>query len=237
MHSAPTSFQIHNVLIHKIDNLDRSISENMAQTYLDSEEYFIWKEHASRIHRQSEWLRGRIVLKELIQIIHNTPSDTIQFHDIHIKQNKSSKPFYEIDNAKNKIIAHDISLSHGSSVSIGAICLGHEMIGIDYENLSECAQGEWLKRAFHDEELALFPDCRFEQLLSYWTAKEAASKAAGTGLGGRWRQWRIASVHLHPESVVIKHASETYTVNLHCTGNELMSICIHESGNTDIPVT
>jgi phosphopantetheinyl transferase len=62
-------------------------------------------------------------------------------------------------------------------------------------------------------------------ILGAWCAKEAAAKAAGTGLKGNPRQWQMSQYDLAAQKVTITHADESFGIKLYCSDGEILAIC------------
>lgn len=212
-----------NLRIHQIHSEDlQCLAESDIKSFLDDEEMFLWRNYAQKTHRQQEWLRGRIVLKEVIQQQLLKSYFNIELNQIHIRQTDLCQPYFYTE--QDQQITFPISLSHGSGTSVACGAPHDTKVGIDYENISERNAGPWLERAFHDRELELFSDRDFVTLLGYWTAKEAASKAHGTGLRDGWREWRVCGI-LKDAELDIRHQNHNFKVKLHRLGDELISVC------------
>jgi phosphopantetheinyl transferase len=88
----------------------------------------------------------------------------------------------------------DVSISHTARAVVAALSEPAAQIGIDLADFKQVRSVEALKRAFSDRELDLLgaaPRETKRRVLSFWCAKEAASKAHSSGLGGEPRDWLI----------------------------------------------
>jgi phosphopantetheine--protein transferase-like protein len=79
-----------------------------------------------------------------------------------------------------------------------------QRIGIDIETLDAHQEKEWLRGMFDAEELALVVHPETRMLTALWCAREAAAKAAGTGLRGDSRAWRI--IEVSPDAGLVRVA-------------------------------
>ncbi len=73
------------------------------------------------------------------------------------------------------------SIAHKPEYVAGVVST--EKIGIDIEKIKPCSEGVF-KRIANDQELSLITKMSDHYFFRYWTSKEAALKAAGTGFAG-----------------------------------------------------
>lgn len=93
------------------------------------------------------------------------------------------------------------NLSHGGGIVVCASCTASDTaLGVDVESFDRSLPGRRLERFLTPSELdALGPDQSPERARRFWrtwTAKEAALKAAGTGVAGTLA---AAEIELHPQ--------------------------------------
>lgn len=210
-----------NIFSNQIMQIQQSeMSHILASEVLDEQELFVWQNLEAKTHRQQEWLRGRYIAKVALQIwIQKNHKRNIDFKQLHIHQNDLGKPVARTSDFE----LPDLSITHGRAYSLSVVAHPRQSIGLDYENLSERAVGPWLARAFRDEELKTATAIDPESLILLWTAKEAASKAFGTGLRGRWRDWVVTSVK--PSKVVINYQDYQFEVQVERVNQEVLGVC------------
>ena len=93
-----------------------------------------------------------------------------------------------------------VSIAHVDGVGVAIAAVGVD-VGIDVERIASRPES-FEAAAFGKKERARFealPDIdresvRERELTRWWAAKEAAAKAAGTGMEGRPKDWKVAKV-------------------------------------------
>lgn len=233
--TAPKKPKCHGVLLRHmtLSSLKNTIDINkakdilsLANIVLHPNEKKYWKTLPQNGNRIIEWLLGRIAAKDVLRQWSFQTLDIICFPcDIEITQDSRGKPFVTCQKLKDFQPLPDISISHCEDNAFAALSLNGSRIGMDYEDISKRRIGKWLTRAFTNHELKLAPSQDPVFLLSLWTAKEAASKSLGTGLQGRWREWRISQISDDLSVVTVNYKGIKYQVRLYNTENELLALC------------
>ena len=123
----------------------------------------------------------------------------------------------------------EISISHTASAVVAAVSDPAAPIGMDLADVSQVRSVDALKRAFSDRELQLLgrgtQSDEVAQILLFWCAKEAASKAHGSGLCGEPRNWPIGDYAAVSGLVTVCHERSTYRVRVWQLGDEVLAIC------------
>ena len=120
--------------------------------------------------RRTEWLGGRLALKDLVQQATGAAKKEIE-----ILPQTSGKPLLFVG-GKPSSLAFSITHSHGFAVA-GLAEVG-TFLGIDLEKIAHRIDA-WAKDFFHPTELTGTDDTF---LTALWTQKEALVKVLGTGL-------------------------------------------------------
>ncbi|MBP5511354.1 MAG: polyketide synthase dehydratase domain-containing protein [Kiritimatiellae bacterium] len=168
----------------------------LAGVLLSETEREEWSEMQGSTSRRLEWLFGRAVAKEA------TRRFLAKYHqahwtgaDIPIWADDSGKPHPLGAWREHTNVQLDLSITHTQNLIVAAVIAnGH--IGIDVEQLGRNLTEEFTRGVFTQEELELAaktgegPD----MILRFWCAKEALSKALGTGIRFSPLDLRILSV-------------------------------------------
>ena len=135
--------------------------------------------------RQTEWLGGRIALKQLVARVLGI-TDLIQ---IEVLPQDSGKPQLLVG-GKTAPVAYSITHSHG--LAVAAAGAESTFLGIDLEKIEPRIEA-WKNDFFHPNELTGKGDAF---LTALWTQKEALVKLLGTGLSLRSNE--VCCIHGKP---------------------------------------
>ncbi len=138
--------------------------------------------------RRIQWLLGRLVAKDAVRTyLRESRSLEVAPADVEIRQDEHGRPFAlgpwqkEIGEDPCLSIAH----TNGLCVAVAGPGRGSRSVGIDVEKVRPLGEG-FEEAAFIASEQALLGSLvgpgRQEWVLRFWSAKEAAAKALGTGL-------------------------------------------------------
>jgi phosphopantetheinyl transferase len=196
----------------------------LAHLVLNAEEREEWHGLPEKGVRRTEWLMGRAAAKDAVrQWAMQTHQLELRQIEIGITTNVLGQPLVRCRALEERQQLPHISISHkrGLAVSVAA----SSSIGIDVEQLDAHQDTAWLQNSFSAEELSLTGRLDATTLLSLWCAREAASKAAGTGLQGDPRIWRI--VHFSPHTGLVRVASDgnVWDVALWYREKIVMAVC------------
>lgn len=144
-----------------------------------------WNEMVSSpISRRHEWLFGRIAAKDAVRkCLLVRYSRKIGAYDIRIESDEAGKPSPQGLWRKTCGAHMDISITHTPG-HIVAAAAPNASLGIDIENKNRTISDDFASSAFSqiEHELAAESGDGATTLLRFWCAKEALSKALGTGL-------------------------------------------------------
>ncbi|MCR5413147.1 MAG: 4'-phosphopantetheinyl transferase superfamily protein [Kiritimatiellae bacterium] len=136
------------------------------------------------VSRRTEWLFGRIAVKEAVRrYLSEYHQARWSYADVQIWPNENGKP-QAIgawgDNLKSRI---DVAIAHTSQFVI-ALAAANAKVGVDVESVSRNLSEEFATGVFTPEELALAAKTTnaAQAIIRFWCAKEAVSKALGTGI-------------------------------------------------------
>ncbi len=134
--------------------------------------------------RKLEWLLGRTAAKESIRrLLLRDYNLYVPSADIAIWKDDLGKPHPVGDWQGQVSVAPDLSIAHTGGLILGAT-LARGRIGLDVESASRDLTEDFLRGAFtlEEQELATRSGDGPTAILRFWCAKEAISKALGTGI-------------------------------------------------------
>ena len=171
----------------------------MAQLILGRRERAQWREFKAAVRRRSEWLIGRLVIKDAVRLlIRERLSLAVCPADIEVIPDEHGRPCVEGAWAARLGSPLKVSLSHSGGVAAALVSDGGALgVGLDIED-SGRRTGFLEKAAFTDAERGLLETLAGsgggDWMLRFWCAKEAASKAIGRGMNGNPRKFVIEQV-------------------------------------------
>ena len=156
--------------------------------------------------RRVEWLFGRVAAKEAVRRY------LMDFHqarwsdaDIQIWRDDSGKPHALGawgDHLSSKI---DIAIAHTAQFVI-ALAAANARVGVDVESVTRDLSEEFTAGVFVPEELELAANAAnaSQAIIRFWCAKEAVSKALGTGIRYSPREMRVADYQPDTGRIVVR---------------------------------
>ena len=156
--------------------------------------------------RRVEWLFGRVAAKEAVRRY------LMDFHqarwsdaDIQIWRDDSGKPHALGewgDHLSSKI---DIAIAHTAQFVI-ALAAANARVGVDVESATRDLSEEFTAGVFVPEELELAANAAnaSQAIIRFWCAKEAVSKALGTGIRYSPREMRVADYQPDTGRIVVR---------------------------------
>ncbi|MBQ6924700.1 MAG: polyketide synthase dehydratase domain-containing protein [Kiritimatiellae bacterium] len=158
--------------------------ELTASVTLAASEHVKWAELAGSNLRRVEWLFGRIAAKDAVRrCLLARYSRKWPAADIRIESDEQGKPHPQGEWRRHCGAPMDISITHTSDQIIAAVA-PNARIGIDVEKRDRVLSEEFIAAAFSplEQEVAAESGDGATTLLRFWCAKEAFSKALGSGL-------------------------------------------------------
>lgn len=161
------------------------------------------------VARRTEWLVGRIAAKEAVRRFmkdnyHARWSDA----DIQICPNPDGKPV-AIGEWKRYLSSKlDIAIAHTAQFVV-AIAAANARVGVDVESVNRDLSEEFANGVFtaDEQEIAALSSSSAQALIRFWCAKEAVSKALGTG------------IRFSPKELIVTgYRSETGDITARLTG-------------------
>lgn len=156
----------------------------LAYVLLSPAEREDWREMQGATSRRVEWLFGRATAKEAVRrYLQKYHQARWTAADIPIWADDSGKP-HALGAWREHTAAHiDLSIAHTSKLIVAAVA-ANARIGIDIEVIGRDLSEDFAKGVFTHEELELAARTGEAPvaMLRFWCAKEAISKALGTGI-------------------------------------------------------
>ena len=134
--------------------------------------------------RRTEWLYGRIAAKEAVRrYLKDYYQARWSYADVQIWPNEMGKPIAIGDWSKYLTTKFDIAIAHTAQFVI-AVAAANARVGVDVESVSRDLSEEFTRGVFTPEELAVATGSPNppQTIIRFWCAKEAVSKALGTGI-------------------------------------------------------
>lgn len=158
--------------------------KTMSHIVLGKGERRAFREMTGTAQRRTEWLFGRIVAKEAVRrFVKENCQARWSSADIQIWADDQGKP-HAIgawsDNLKARL---DVAISHTRDFVV-AVVASNARVGVDAELASRDLSEEFTNGVFSKDELELAAESSDapSTLIRFWCAKEAVSKALGTGI-------------------------------------------------------
>lgn len=198
----------------------------LAHLVLNEEERIEWYRLPEKGVRRTEWLMGRVAAKDAVrQWAGQAFKLELAPVDIEIVAGELGQPLVRCPELERRGAIPCISISHsgGEAIAVAA----ETRIGIDLEHINAHQTSDWLRSAFDEQDLSLMGRTDTAILLGLWCAKEAASKAAGTGLKGNPRAWRIVNYFPDAGRVSVAYEGMTLEVTLLYRETAILAICLY----------
>ncbi|MEM9386844.1 MAG: beta-ketoacyl synthase N-terminal-like domain-containing protein [Pseudomonadota bacterium] len=169
----------------------------LAFTVLSAAERAEWHELRLNPKQMSEWIVGRLALKEAVRYwLAQTEGLLLCPADITVGHDGQGRPQVHATGLDIQMPA--VSLAHVGGMCLAAVTHGQHEVGVDLETLGRVELGSFLDGALTAAERALVAsrpmDAREDYALRLWCAKEAVAKSFGTGLQGRPSDFEVATV-------------------------------------------
>lgn len=201
-----------------------------AHLMLSARERAFWSELPSSTARRKEWLLGRIAAKDAVrQWAATTRGVELAPADITILPDDMGRPVINCPPLAATGPLPGVSISHSRGHVVAALSEPGASIGIDIARLEDVRSAELLKKSFAEPELQLLDQrnggSSIRDVVSFWCAKEAASKAGGHGLGGDPARWVVRNYERDSGQLVVNHANANYRVRVWHLNEEVLAIC------------
>ncbi len=158
------------------------------------------------VQRRAEWLFGRIAAKEAVR---RYLKDCYQARwsgaDVQIWADDSGKPHALGDWNEHLATKLDIAIAHTSQFVV-AVAAANARVGVDVELISRDLSDEFATGVFTPEELELAAQSASaaKTAIRFWCAKEAVSKALGTGIRYSPKELVITSYQADSGVIIVR---------------------------------
>ncbi len=179
------------------------IMSHVVLNSLERKEFLEMKGSASR---RTEWLFGRIAAKEAVRrYLKDYHQARWSYADVQIWRNESGKPIAIGDWSKYLTAKLDIAIAHTAQFVI-AVAVSNKRVGVDVESVSRDLSAEFMNGVFtpDEQELATQAMNPSQAVIRFWCAKEAVSKALGTGIRYSPREMHVTDYKSDEGTIVVR---------------------------------
>ena len=156
--------------------------------------------------RRTEWLYGRIAAKEAVRrYLKDYYQARWSYADVQIWPNEMGKPIAIGDWSKYLTTKFDIAIAHTAQFVI-AVAAANARVGVDVESITRDLSEEFTRGVFTPDELALATESSNppQAIIRFWCAKEAVSKALGTGIRYSPRELNVTGYRADTGRLVVR---------------------------------
>lgn len=208
-----------------------------AHQVLNAAERGRWYALPAQGPRREEWLMGRLAAKDAVR-------DWVRLRhglelapaDIEIASLDSGRPVVRCAALQGRL-PPAISLAHSRRWACAVASDPGVGLGLDYQRIEPLRAEDLIHGAFAASEqhwlsAPVGSGERARQAVALWCAKEAAAKAAGSGLQGRPQDWLVVAAQLDrrggsPTVARVRQGERDYDVALHFEGDEaVLALCV-----------
>ncbi|MCS0494082.1 acyltransferase domain-containing protein [Ancylobacter sp. MQZ15Z-1] len=151
----------------------------IAHTVLGAEERVEWAALPPNPRRRSDWLMGRIAIKESVRTYWAGLTGTLLLPaDIVVRTLEDGRPVVSGEGLELFGAPPEVSVSHVDGEAFATVAPAGTGVGADLERRGRAGLADILAGGFSEAERAAIPP---EMVPLAWCAKEAAAKALGTG--------------------------------------------------------
>ena len=175
------------------------------------------------VSRRTEWLFGRIAVKEAVRrYLRDFYQARWSDADVQIWPNENGKPQAIGAWGDNLTAKIDVAIAHTSQFVI-ALAAANARVGVDVESVSRNLSEEFTNGVFSPEELALATQATnvSQAIIRFWCAKEAVSKALGTGIRYPPKQMVITGYLADSGSITVRLTGAWSDVFKNFTGRDI----------------
>jgi phosphopantetheine--protein transferase-like protein len=158
--------------------------KTLSRIILSAQERREFGEMPGSASRRTEWLFGRVAAKEAVRrFLKDYYQARWSDADVQIWADDSGKPHALGAWGDYLSVKIDIAIAHTSQFVI-ALAAANARVGVDVESVSRDLSEEFTAGVFTPEELELAAGAAnsSQAVIRFWCAKEAVSKALGTGI-------------------------------------------------------
>ena len=156
--------------------------------------------------RRTEWLFGRIAAKEAVRrYLKDFHQARWSYADVEIMADDKGKPYALGDWQEYLHSEIDIAIAHTAQFIV-AIAAANARVGVDVESASRNLSEEFAAGVFLPEELELAAQSATaaQAIIRFWCAKEAVSKALGTGIRYSPKEMNVVSYQADSGALAVR---------------------------------
>jgi len=204
----------------------------LVYTLLSREEREVWHALPANPRRRSEWLLGRIALKEVARCWMLRQYGLLVYPaDIVIRTDAAGKPHVVTDGLEQVGSPPQVSLAHAGGYTVAVAGPPDRPVGIDLETFGRVRLHDFVNGAFTPLEkgyVAAVPEERREEVaLRLWCAKEAAAKSLGMGLNGRPSLFEVKELSTDGMMAMVHSLDRLIPVSIQREGEKIISLAMH----------
>ena len=166
-----------------------------------------FREKTGSVQRRTEWLFGRIAAKEAVRrFLKDFYQARWSDADVQIWADDSGKPHALGSWSEFLTTKLDIAIAHTTQFVV-AVAAANSRVGVDVELASRDLSEEFAAGVFRDEELELAAQAAAnssQAVIRFWCAKEAVSKALGTGIRYSPKEMNVISYSADTGKLVVR---------------------------------
>lgn len=207
----------------------------LAFTILSASERAQWHALAVTPKQASEWILGRLALKEAVRYWFALnegfllcPADITVGHDA-LGRPVVSTPGLDVP-------APEVSLAHVGGMCLAGVTQAGARVGVDLETLGRTEVAALLAGGLTPAERALVlaqPEAQREDYaLRLWCAKEAVAKSLGTGLDGRPADFEVTEMNVVQQHAVVSARGTTVPVGVRRHEDKIVALVRTAVGET-----
>jgi len=178
------SAMITDVPYHIFERNEALWLKTVSQIVLHGAERRPFAEMPGAINRRTEWLFGRIAAKEAVRrFLHDNYQARWTDADVYVWADGSGKP-HALGAWQDRLsVRLDLAIAHTAQFVV-AVVAANARVGVDVELRGRALSEEFIRGVFGPDELELAANAvdAPAALVRFWCAKEAVSKALGTGI-------------------------------------------------------
>lgn len=156
----------------------------MSHVVLSEPERVEFADMKGSVSRRTEWLFGRIAVKEAVRrYLKDYHQARWSYADVQIWRDELGKPRAIGAWRDNLSVRLDVAIAHTSQFVI-ALAAANARVGVDVESIARNLSEEFANGVFLPDEIELAARTvnAAQGIIRFWCAKEALSKALGTGI-------------------------------------------------------
>lgn len=200
----------------------------LAHTVLSRAEREAWRALPAQPRRRTDWLMGRIALKEVVRHwLQRRWGVLLLPADIEIGVDNAGKPFVSAAGLEAFTPLPEVSMAHAGGAAVAVAAPAATAVGIDLEPLDRVIGEDLLRGAFTADEQRLLGGRPDEAaLLRAWCAKEAAAKCLGEGLNGRPQAFALTGLAADQQTARVRAAGHDLMVTFADHGGAVLAVAV-----------